>query len=108
LPLTLLFIGKYRKDIVKHFPPYLQKCPLFALNEFVYFWAVTTETYAVSMLSPVVSASIERMEPIFLLSISGFLYYAFHIKLKEKITPRILVKKIFFFILMILGVILVV
>ncbi len=108
IPLGLLFIKKYRKDIVKHFPPYLHKCPLFALNEFVYFWAVTTETYGVSKLSPVVSASIDRMEPIFLLAISGFLLYVFNIKLKEKITMRILLKKLFCFVLMILGVILVV
>ncbi len=108
LPLGLLFITKYRKDIVKHFPPYLHKCPLFALNEFMYFWAVTTETYGVSKLSPVISAAIERMEPIFLLAISGFLLYAFNIKLKEKITARILLKKLFCFVLMILGVILVV
>ena len=60
----------------------------------MYFWAVTTETYGVSKLSPVISAAIERMEPIFLLAISGFLLYAFNIKLKEKITARILLKYI--------------
>ncbi|MBR6409290.1 MAG: hypothetical protein IKS23_03520 [Alphaproteobacteria bacterium] len=108
LPLGLLFIKKYRKDIVKNFPPYLEKFKFFALDEFICFLGLVCSTYALDYLSPVVSSAINNMRPIFLLAISGFLLYAFNIKLKEKITPKILLKKLFCFVLMILGVILVV
>ena len=108
LPLGLLFITKYRKDIVKNFPPYLKKFRLFALDEFICFLGLVCSTYALDNLSPVVSSAINSMRPIFLLLTGAFLLYFYKIPLKEKITPRMLVKKIFFFILMILGVILVV
>ncbi|HCU59287.1 MAG TPA: hypothetical protein DIC64_04830 [Alphaproteobacteria bacterium] len=108
LPLGLLFITKYRKDIVKNFPPYLKRFRLFALDEFICFLGLVCSTYALDNLSPVVSSAINSMRPIFLLLTGAFLLYFYKIPLKEKITPRMLVKKIFFFILMILGVILVV
>jgi len=108
LPFSLLFIQKYRKDILKNFPPYLKKFKIFALDEFICFLTLVCSTYALDNLSPVVSSGINAMRPIFLLLTGAILLYLYKIPLKEKITPRILVKKIFFFILMILGVILVV
>ena len=108
LPFGLLFIEKYRKDIAKNFPPYLKKFKIFALDEFICFLGLVCSTYALDHLSPVVSSGINSMRPIFLLLIGAFLLCVCNITLKEKITPRILVKKVFFFILMILGVILVV
>ncbi len=107
LPFGLLFITKYRKDIVKNFPPYLKKFKIFALDEFICFLGIVCSTYALDHLSPVISSSINSMRPIFLLLIGMFLLYYFNIPLKEKITPRMLVKKMYFFVLMIFGVVLV-
>ncbi len=108
LPFGLLFIKKYRKDIVKNFPPYLKKFRIFALDEFFCSLGLLCSTYALDQLSPVVNSGINSMRPVFLLLIGAFLLYFYNIPLKERITPRILVKKLFFFVLMILGVILVV
>lgn len=108
LPFGLLFIEKYRKDIVKNFPPYLKKFKIFALNEFVCFLTLVCSTYALDNLSPVVSSAINLMSPVFLLLVGGFLVYFFGFKLKERITIKVFLKKVFCFVLMILGVILVV
>ena len=108
LPFLLLFSPCCRKDIIKNFPPYLTKFKLFAINEFLCFLGIACSVYGLSKLSPVVSSSIDATQPIFLLSISGLLVYFFNFKLKEKISRKILMKKLFCFVLIILGVILVV
>ncbi len=108
LPFLFLLSKKHRKDILRNFPPYLHQFKFFAINEFVCFLIVTCLIYGLSQLSPVVSASIEATEPIFLLAAGGFMLYFFNIKLRERITRRILMKKLFCFVLIILGVILVV
>lgn len=108
LPFTLLAVKKYRRDIVRNFPPYLNKFKIFALNEFICFGALVCSVYGLSGLSPVVSTAIGATQPIFMLLISFLLLSFYGMKLKEKITSRILLKKLFCFILIILGVILVV
>jgi drug/metabolite transporter (DMT)-like permease len=108
LPFILLAFSSCRRDIIKRFPHYKQRIPFFALNEFLCFLGLACSTYGLSKLSPVVSSSISSTQPIFLLGFSGLFYYLFHLKLYEKITTRILLKKLFFFVLIILGVILVV
>lgn len=108
LPFILLFIKKYRKDIIKNFPPYLNKCKYFAIHEFLYFLGFSCSVFGLSKLSPVVSTSIAGTEPIFLLIISSILLYFWNIKLKEKLSRKIIMKKLFCFILIILGVILVI
>ena len=108
LPFTLLFVKKYRRDIVKNFPPYLHRFKFFAVNEFMCFLGLVCSIYGLNKLSPVVSASIGATQPIFLLGISGLLLWLCNIHLKEKITPKILMKKIFCFVLIILGVTLVI
>ena len=62
-----LSIKGLRPDIRRHLRPYVKRFHLFLLNEFIYFWAILTSIYALSKLSPVVSAAIEATEPIFLL-----------------------------------------
>lgn len=108
MPFVFLFRQKWRRDIVKNFPPYLGKFKIFAVNEFICFLEVVAQVYGMSGLSPVVSSSIGATEPIFLL---GFCYYMlkrYNIPLNEKISTQLLMKKLFCFVLIILGVILVV
>ena len=108
IPLVFLLFKKSRKDIYRNFPPYIQKFKFFALNEFLCFLGLSCSIYGLSKLSPVISAAINALEPIFLLSSCYILSSCYHFVLKEKITPRVLMKKIFCFILIILGVILVI
>ena len=108
MPFVFLFRQKWRRDIIKNFPPYLDKFKIFAINEFVCFLEVVAQVYGMSGLSPVVSSSIGATEPIFLL---GFCYYMlkyYNIPLNEKISTQVLMKKLFCFVLIILGVVLVV
>lgn len=107
IPFGLLFVAKYRKDIVKNFPPYREKFKVFALDGLICFLGMVCSTYALDNLSPVVSSSINGMRPIFLLLIGAFLLYFYNIPLKEKITINTLIKKLFFFVLITFGVILV-
>ena len=64
--------------------------------------------YALSGLSPVVTTSINAVQPIFMLIFCGILTCFACCKLQEKLTYRVVMKKIFCFTLIILGVILVV
>ncbi len=108
IPFLFLLRKTWRKDIVKSFPPYLDKVKWFVLNEFVWFAEAVAQIYGMSGLSPVVSVSICATEPIFLLGFSYFLLKKYNIPLKEKISSQLLVKKMFCFVLIILGLILVV
>lgn len=108
IPLGFLLFEKQRKDILRNFPPYLQKFKFFALNEFLCFSGLACSIFGLSKLSPVVSSGISSLEPIFLLAVGYTLSTCYNFVLKEKITRKILMKKLFCFVLIILGVILVV
>lgn len=108
IPFLFFFRQKWRKDIIKNFPPYLDKFKIFAVNEFICFLEVVAQVYGMSGLSPVVSSSIGATEPIFLLGFCYFMLKKYNIPLNEKISPQVLMKKLFCFVLIILGVILVV
>ncbi len=108
IPFLFLLRKNWRKDIIKSFPPYMDKVQWFVLNEFFWFAEAVAQIYGMSGLSPVVSVSIGATEPIFLLGFSYFLLKKYNIPLKEKISSRLLVKKMFCFVLIILGLILVV
>ena len=107
IPFSFLLIKKWRKDIIKNFPPYRMKIRIFMLNEFICFIGAVCGIYALSGLSPTITKSIGATQPIFMIAISLFLLKKFNIPLKEKISRQIMLKKIFCFILIILGVILV-
>ena len=98
-----LLVKDFRPDICKHLHPYMKRFPLFLANEFVYFWAILTSIYALSKLSPVISAVIEATEPIFLLFLVWLLQPFYHFQFKELNVS--FVKKMFCFSLMILGII---
>lgn len=108
IPFSFLLVKKWRADIVKNFPPYMHKFKIFALNEFLCFLGLVCAVYGLSGLSPVISASIGATQPIFMLAISFLLLSHFGVQLKEKISRRVMMKKMFCFVLIILGVILVV
>ena len=108
IPLLFLFNKNIRDNIFKNFVPYVKRIKVFVLNEFVCFVGMACSIYALSGLSPVITTSITSMIPIFMLAISYWLLKSFSIPLKEKISRRVLVKKIYCFTLITLGVILVV
>jgi drug/metabolite transporter (DMT)-like permease len=108
LPFVFLLFKKARKDIARNFPPYLQKFKIFALNELLCYLGMVCSIYGLSALSPVVSSGISSLQPIFLLATCYLLSTCYCFALKEKITRRVLMKKLFCFVLIILGVILVV
>ena len=62
-----LLVKDFRPDIKKHLHPYFKRFHLFVANEFVFFLAILTSIYALSKLSPVISAAIEATEPLFLM-----------------------------------------
>lgn len=108
LPFSFLLLKKCRKDIRKNFPPYLHKFKIFALNELLCFVAMVCSIYGLSELSPVVSSAIGALQPIYLLASCCFLTMCYSFVLKEKTSRQIIMKKMFCFVLIIFGVILVV
>ena len=108
LPFTFFFVKKWRRNIIKNFPIYRSKFKIFAINEFLCYLELVAQVYGMSGLSPVVSASIGATFPIFMLLFCYIGLKKFNIPLNEKISREQLIKKIFCFIYIILGVILVV
>ena len=108
LPFSFLFVSSWRKDILKNFPPYKKHFKLFSINELICFLGSVCGVYALSGLSPVVTTSIAATQPMFMLAMSFILFKRFGIPLNEKISPPQMMKKMFCFILIILGVVLVV
>lgn len=108
LPFTFLLIKKYRTDIIKNFLPYRGKFKIFALDNFWCFLGEICSIYGLAQISSVVSSAIGGLSPIFLLLLSYIALRLYGIQIKEKIDRQILQKKIFCFILIILGMILVV
>lgn len=107
IPLFFLLRYKSRKDVVKDFPPYKHKFKMFIIIELLDFLSGIAGIYALTAYSPVVTTAINSIEPICVLAISFLLFYYFKIGLSEKISPQVLLKKLFCFVLIILGVILV-
>ena len=95
-------------NLISGFMPYLHRFKIFAVNEFLCFLGLACGVYGLSGLSPVVSTSIGATQPIFMLGLSYFILKHFGLPLKEKLTARIIMKKLYCFVLIILGVVLVV
>ncbi|MBQ3696195.1 MAG: EamA family transporter [Alphaproteobacteria bacterium] len=103
LVFTCLMFKNLRKDIKKHTSSYFHKFKVFVLNEFISFLALVSTIYALSRLSPVVSAAIEATSPLFLLVFASILPLLFHRKFQEYHVPTL--KKVICFVLIIIGVI---
>lgn len=101
-----LLVKTWRRDIVRNFPPYKTKLKYFVLIEFVSFLGMVSAIYALSGLSPVITTAIASTEPIFVLGLSFLGYKYLNMKFNEKISPQIILKKIFCFVLIVLGVLL--
>ncbi|MBR6663946.1 MAG: hypothetical protein IKL33_03875, partial [Alphaproteobacteria bacterium] len=99
MPFSFFIIKKWRKDIVRNFPPYLSKFKMFAFNEFLCFLGLVCTVYALSGVSAVVNSAIVAMQPIFMLAMSYFMLKRFGVPLNEKISLQILEKKLFCFVL---------
>ncbi len=108
LPFTLLLHKQMRKRIKKGLQPYLSNLSFFSVNELFCFLEMATAVFALSRLSAVTSASINASAPIFLLGISLILRKTFHARLRESLTPKIMIKKLICFSGIISGIILVV
>jgi drug/metabolite transporter (DMT)-like permease len=107
LPFLFLLVAKWRRNIVKNFPPYKEKFRFFIGIELIEFLSAIAGIYALTAYSPVVITAVNSTEPIFVLAISFMLFYYLKMGLSEKISTQILLKKLFCFVLIILGVILV-
>lgn len=107
LPFLFLLVAKWRRNIVKNFPPYKEKFRFFIGIELIEFLSAIAGIYALTAYSPVVITAVNSTEPIFVLAVSFILFYYLKMGLSEKISTRILLKKLFCFVLIILGVILV-
>ncbi len=98
-----LLVKNVRTDIKAHLRPYLKKLHFFLSNEFVCFFGDLTAIYALSKLSPVISATVRSTSPLFLL-LFVWLAHPFY-KFKEYNVP--FVKKLVCFLLTILGIVLI-
>lgn len=107
MPLAFLAVSKWRHDIVRNFPPYYGKLRYFVIIEFAAFVALIAEIYALTGLSPVLTTAVSATVPMFVLAMSLVVCKCFGACLQEKITPKIMMKKMFCFVLIVLGVILV-
>ncbi len=108
IPFIFLLFPRMRKNIFNNFVSYKNKFKIFALNEFLCFILMCCLIFGLSALSPVASAGISALQPIFVMMICYFLSVLYNFTFKEKITIRTMLKKFFCFVLIILGVILVV
>ena len=107
LPFLFLLNKEYNKKIKKTFEEYRKNTNIFCVNELFCFLGASCCIYGLSKLSAVVSSAINATAPIFVLLISLALKNFFGIKVKETITPFIMLKKVICFALIVVGVIMV-
>ncbi|MCX6780535.1 MAG: EamA family transporter [Candidatus Magasanikbacteria bacterium] len=104
----LLIIPRYRRDVVAHIPVFKNNFKLFALEELITFGGSIGATYSISQISVTMQNSISSFQPAFVLLYAVLLKRLFPKIFKEQIDQRAIIIKIFLFIIMLLGVILIV
>ncbi len=97
---------KFLKNIKKDFKVFKKNFSLLMLMEIVDRAAVLTGIYALSMLPVMVRAGISSTTPIFVLFYSLVLYKIFGSKFKENLSKDEMIKKLFCFFFIIVGVVL--
>lgn len=107
LPFLLFLHKKSAERIRSTFAEYRKNTKVFCLNEFLCFLGGAAAVYALSKLSAVTSSAINATAPIFMLFISLALKKMFDIRVKETITPHIMIKKLICFVVIIAGVVMV-
>lgn len=107
LPFLLFFHKKSAKRIKKAISKYRKNSKIFCLNELLCFLGGAASVFALSKLSAVTSSAINATGPIFLLFISFLLKRLFDIRVRETVSPTILIKKAVLFTAIIAGVVMV-
>ncbi|MEK6947937.1 MAG: EamA family transporter [Nanoarchaeota archaeon] len=105
--IPLLFFPKIRFDIKKSYNKFKNGFKLFALEEFITFAGQASLTFAVSLKSVTLVSAISSFQPIFVLFYGFILGKYFPGMFKEKSSLFDILKKLFLFIIMIFGVILI-
>ena len=94
-------------NIKKAFNSYRKKTKIFCLNELLCFLGGAAFIFALSKMSAVTLSAINATAPIFMLFISITLKKIFDIHVKETISPRIMIKKMVCFVIIVGGVVMV-
>ena len=104
----LLFLHKPSAErIKKAFNSYRKRTKIFCLNELLCFLGGAAFIFALSKMSAVTLSAINATAPIFMLFISIALKKIFDIRVKETISPRIMMKKMVCFVVIVIGVVMV-
>lgn len=108
--ISFIFIlfRKNRNDIIESFPKFKKNFHLFFFDELFTFIGNIAGTYALSHLAVIQIKAINSSQPFFVLLYSFLLSLLFNIKFKEKYDKKSLIKKIFCFCAIILGIIMVI
>ena len=107
LSLSFLLFKKPRKDIIANLPNFRKNIKLFFINELVVFGGNIAGTYALSFLAVIELKAINSSQSFFVLLYSFLLSQLFGIKFKEKSDTKSIIKKIFCFCIIIIGIILI-
>lgn len=106
LILPLLFSRNIRINILSQTRIFKENFPLFAFEEFLTFGGSAAYTYAISLMSVTVVSAIVSFQSVIVLIYALTLSRFFPRIFKENISIESIIKKIFLFIIMVLGVIL--
>lgn len=105
--LLFIFITKTRGDIISQIKTFKDNFSLFAFEEFLTFSGSAASTFAISLTSVTLVSAISSFQPIIVLLYALILGHFFPRIFKEDTTMKSIVKKIFLFIVMVLGVIII-
>lgn len=102
-----LFGRQSRLDIILSFAQYKSQFKLFGFNEIISQVGNISQIFAFSIMPVVVVESICSSQPLFVLGLGIIFYLLFGDKFRENISAKHILRKGFFFILIIIGVFLV-
>lgn len=108
ISLFFLFVPKRRKDIFKEFKKFKKRFWIFSLGELFTFGGNVASTLALSLIPVTVENGISSLQPIFVLFYAIIFGKFFPQFFKEKIDFHNIVKKVFIFMIMVVGILLVI
>lgn len=101
----MIFIKSWRQDIIKGFPTYRRYFGTFFLMETFDQIGTFTPVFALSVLPVIVNTSIASVQPIFVALFISILAKVFKNKFHEDISKGAIIKKVFCFIMIGVGVV---
>jgi drug/metabolite transporter (DMT)-like permease len=104
--LSFWLIPKWRPDIIKKSETFIHELPLFLGSEFFTFAGTATATFAVSIGSVTLTQGIDSFQPFFVLLYALILERFLPKVFKERIDRKSLIRKFFWFLVMVGGVVL--